>query len=161
MWAPLALAASVVLVVFALLIVRTMVQQPTLMAFRSTNDLPKSLHGAPISRTTLVRFRGGDTWTTVYVPVDGVIEVRLLPNLVGDASEYSLHATSESPDRENPLIINDLKTADDGYLHVYFPARQMIGHTWLITLGALGAQTESQSVQEFRVQFTAVSAPST
>jgi hypothetical protein len=150
----LALAASVVVLASAVFIVQYVVdKRPALVAFTSATDVPEQLKRSAISQVWLVRVRGKSAATQVSTPADGIVEIRLLPDMESKSGDYSVQISAESPSSTKPLTVGNLRTAADGYLQLYVPARQMIGRTWLISVAEGGDSGKSQSHEVFRVQF--------
>ena len=157
---PLALAASVVVLASAVLSIQyVMNKQPSLVAFTSTVDVPEQLKRSAVSQVWLVRVRGKSAATQVSAPVDGVVEIRLLPDKDSKSGDYSVQISAESPSSTKPLTVRHLSPASDSYLQLYVPAKQMIGRTWLISVAEGGDFGKSQGVEAFRVQFVAATEP--
>jgi hypothetical protein len=91
---------------------------------------------------------------------DGVIEIRFLPDSAAKTSEYSLQMTADPRAGAAPFVIHRLRAGQDGYLRVYFPAKQMVGKTWSLALEPTDAPAGSKYEQVFRVRFQAPSKPS-
>lgn len=130
--------------------------QPALVAFTSEVDLPDQLRRSAVSQLRLVRVRGNDTVTQVSASANGVVEIRLLPDLDSKSGGYSVQISAEQPSSTKPLVVRNLSPAADGYLQLFVPANQMIGRTWLISVAEDG-DIKSQSKEEFRVQFVSAS----
>jgi hypothetical protein len=157
---PLALAASVVAVASAILIIQyAMEKRPALVAFTSSMDVPEQLKRSAVSQVWLVRVRGKSAATQVSAPADGVVEIRLLPDMNSKSGDYSVQISTESPSSTKPLTVRNLKTAADGYLQLYLPASQMIGRTWSISVAEGSDFGKSQSHEVFRVQFVSAAGP--
>jgi hypothetical protein len=149
---PLAIAASVVVVVSAVLIIRYSVdRQPRLAAFPSVVDLPAQLRRAAVSEVRLVRMRGNETATRVSVPAGGVVDIRVIPGVIAASGAYAIRISGESPSTTKPLIVRGLRPAPGGYLQLYVPAAQMIGQTWVISVGDDADFAKSQSAEVFRL----------
>ena len=152
----LALAASVAVLASAVLVIQySKDKQPALVAFTSTMDVPDQLKGSVVSQVWLVRVRGNRAATQVSAPADGVVEIRLLPDLNSKSGDYSVQISAQSPSSTKPLTVGNLRPATDGYLQLYVPAKQMIGRTWLISVAEGGDFEKSQAHEVFRVQFVA------
>jgi hypothetical protein len=157
---PLALAASVVVLASAVLIIQyVMDKQPQLVAFTSTTDVPDRLKRSAVSQVWLVRVRGNSATTQVSAPVDGVVEIRLLPDLDSKSGDYSVQISAQSPSSTKPLTVRHLRPAADGYLQLYVPASQIVGRTWLISVAEDGDSGKAQSHAVFRVQFVTAAGP--
>ena len=156
----LALAASIVVFASAVWIIQyAMDKRPALVAFTSTTDVPEQLRRSAISQVWLVRVRGKSAATQVSAPADGVVEIRLLPDMESKSGDYSVQISADSPSSTKPLTVGNLRTAADGYLQLYVPASQMVGRTWLISVAEGGDFAKSQPRQVFRVQFVAATGP--
>jgi hypothetical protein len=154
----LALAASVAVLASAVFILQyAKDKQPALVAFTSSTDVPDQLKGSAVSQVWLVRVRGKSAATRVSAPADGVVEIRLLPDMESKSGDYSVQISRESLSSTKPLIVKHLKQATDGYLQLYVPAKQMIGRTWLISVAEGDDFEKSQPHEVFRVQFVAAS----
>jgi hypothetical protein len=153
---PLALAASVAVLASAVVLIQYSTdKQPSLVAFTSTADIPDHLRSSAVSQVRLVRVRGNGGATQASAPANGVVEIRLLPDLNSKSGDYSIQISAESPSSTRPLTIRNLRPASDGYLQLYVPASQMIGRTWLISAAEDGDFVKSKSEEAFRVQFVA------
>lgn len=157
---PLALAASVAIIVCAVLAFEYSInKRTTLVAFTSTVDIPDKLRRSAVSHVTLVRLRGTEAATLASVSVNGMIDMRLLPDIAAGASGYSLQIAAEAPSATKPLLLQHLKPDADGYLRIYLPANPMIGRSWLISLAEEG-DLRTQKAEVFRVRFASVLTPS-
>jgi hypothetical protein len=154
---PLALAACVAVLASAVLIIQyVMDNQPSLVAFASTVDIPDQLRRSAVSQVRLVRVRGKDVATQVSASADGIVEIQLLPDLSSKSGNYSIQIAAESPSSTKPLTVRYLRPEADGYLKVYVPANEIIGRTWLISVAEDG-DLKSQNKEVFRVQFVSAS----
>jgi hypothetical protein len=155
---PLALAASVVVLVSAVLVYQYSSNRiPTLVAFTSVSDLPEQLRLASVSEVRLVRMRRGMEATQVSASANGLVDLRLIPDSIAESGIYSVQISAESQSSTKPLIVRGLRPTPDGYLQVYVPAAQMIGRTWLVSVGEDADVGKQQSVEVFRLQFVAAS----
>jgi hypothetical protein len=151
---PVALAASIVVIVCAMLAVRySMERQTRLVAFTSAVEMTDNLRGAPVSLVNLLRVRGHESTTQVSASVNGVIELRLLPDSISSVRGYSLQIAREGASPRQSFIVRNLKSTTDGFVQVYLPAKQMIGGTWLISLAEDGDARSLQNASAYRVQF--------
>ena len=149
---PLALAASVLILISAGLVFKYSArQQPQLVAFRSAADLTDQLKHAAVSEVRLARVRGQGTVTHVSVPTDGIVEIRVLPDFASETG-YSIKIAADATGSTQSLIVRDLKPTGDGFLQIYVPAAPLIGRTWLLSVGE-GAGTEA-----FRLEFSSAPA---
>jgi hypothetical protein len=150
---PLALAASVVIIISAVVVYQYSSKSPPgLVAFKSLNEVTNQLRHAAVSEIRLVRVRGADSVTRVSVPTEGLVDIRLLPDVPSNSGVYSIRIAAEPPLSISALVVRDLKPDANGYLQLYVAAAPLVGHSWLISAG------EGGSVEVFRVEFTSASA---
>jgi hypothetical protein len=148
---PLALAASVVIVISAVVVYQYSSKSPSgLVAFTSVSDLPEKLRRAAVSQVRLARMRGSETILKVLASSDGVVEFRLIPNSTSESGVYSVQISAESKTSTKPLTVRGLKPTADGFLEVYVPAATLIGRTWVVSVVSDAAK--AQSSETFRVE---------
>jgi hypothetical protein len=153
---PLALAASVVFLICAVAVFEySMDRRSALVAFTSAVDLPEHLRHAAVSPVTLVRMRGKEEVTQVSAADNGLVEIRMLPDLESKSGDYSVQISTESAASIKPLTVGHLRPVD-GYLQLYVPVSQMIGRTWLISVVGNGDSGQSEV---YRVRIVAAPAP--
>jgi hypothetical protein len=149
---PVALAASLVLVVCAGTFIEYWIGKPaTLIVFATTADIPDRLRHSPLLQVTLMQMRGGAAAKEALAPVDGVIEIRVLPDFQVNAGSYSLQIVADPASPKTAVSVRNLVPSPDGYLQVYLPAGPMIGRTWLISVAA--DDDLRKSSQRYRVHF--------
>jgi hypothetical protein len=150
---PLALAASIVIIISAVVVYQYSSKSPPgIVAFKSLNEVTNQLRHAAVSEIRLVRVRGADSVTRVSVPTEGLVDIRLLPDVPSKSGVYSIQIAAEPPLSISALVVRDLKPDANGYLQLYVAAAPLVGHSWLISVG------EGGSVEAFRVEFTSASA---
>jgi hypothetical protein len=153
---PLALAASVVIVISAVVVYQYSSKSPSgLVAFTSVSDLPEKLRHAAVSQIRLARMRGSDTVLTVLASSDGVVEFRLIPDSTSESGLYSVRIAAESTTSIEPLTVSGLKPTADGFLEVYVPAAPMIGRTWVVSVRNDADTANAQNPETFRVEIAA------
>jgi hypothetical protein len=157
---PIALAASMILAALVFFELRPHSAPPALLAVRSLADLPSGLRHAPISSADLIQLRGDLSNDSITTTQESIIELRFLADSASKASDYSLRMVPDHATPASSFVIDRLRAGQDGYLRVYFPAKQVIGNTWLLTLMPTGAPPGSKDEQVFRVQFKAPNTPS-
>jgi hypothetical protein len=157
---PLALAASVAVLASSVLIIQySMDRRPPLVAFSSRGDIPDALRRSAVSQVSLVRMRGNDAVTRASVPANGLVDIRLIPDSIAESGIYSVQISAESQSSTKPLIVRGLRPTPDGYLQLFVPAAQMIGRTWLVSVGEDADVGKQHGVEVFRLKF--VPAPGT
>jgi hypothetical protein len=157
---PLALAASVAVLASSVLIIQySMDKQPPLVAFSSRGDIPDTLRRSAVSQFSLVRMRGNDAVTRASVPADGLVDIRLIPDSIAESGIYTVQISAEFQSSTKPLILRGLRPTPDGYLQLFVPAAQMIGRTWLVSVGEDADVGKQHGVEVFRLKF--VPAPGT
>jgi hypothetical protein len=146
---PLALAASVVILIAAgLLFQYSARQHPRLVAFRSAAELTDQLKHAAVSEVRLARTRGQTTLTQVSVSDRGIVDIQVLPDFASETGAYTIKMAAEAAGSTQSLLVRDLKPTGDGYLQIYVPAGPLIGRTWLLSVG------DGEHAEAFRLEFT-------
>jgi hypothetical protein len=103
--------------------------------------------------------RGNDAVTRASVPANGLVDIRLIPDSIAESGIYSVQISAESQSSTKPLIVRGLRPTTDGYLQLFVPAAQMIGRTWLVSVGEDADVGKQHGVEVFRLKF--VPAPGT
>jgi hypothetical protein len=129
--------------------------QVGLIAYGNQNKIPLELRaGVPIG-VTLLRLRGADATHRVVVPRrSGVLELKIFPDNSPGRQGYSVGIAVDSIVGSRSVVLDQLRPDADGFLELYLPLLNVVGHTLNITV-ASDADHSATQASAFQLQVVA------
>jgi hypothetical protein len=135
-----AVAAGLTAVVACGLLLVSRAHPLGLTAYRSATDVPAALLTGPRVGITLVSLREPATEHRVVVPAGAaVVALRVMPNSAAGASGYAIGVALESALIARSVTLDGLKADNDGFIEIYLPVADIVGHTLRVAVMAAPA----------------------
>jgi hypothetical protein len=152
---PWAMAAGLAAVIGCGLLLAWSPWRASLVAYRSPSEVPLQLRAGVHVGVTLLRLRGSDATHRSAVPRGtGVLELKIYPDTSPGTDGYSAGIALDSIVGKRSVVLNHLRTDADGFLELYLPLSDVVGHTLNITL-ASDADSSAAPAPAFRLQVVA------
>jgi hypothetical protein len=149
---PWALAAGLAAVVACGLLLAWSHWRDSLVAYRSPSEVPLQLRAGAHVGVTLLRLRGSDATHRTTVPRgSGVLELKIYPDTSAGQEGYSAGIALDSLVGKRSVVLNHLRADEDGFLALYLPLSDVVGHTLNITL-TTDADRSAAPAPAFRLQ---------
>lgn len=130
-----AMAAALTAVVACGLLLLARAHPLALTAYRTATDVPAALLAGPRVGITLVSLREPATEHRVVVPAGaGVVALRVMPNSAAGAAGYAIRVALDSALIARSVRLDGLKADNDGFIEVYLPVADIVGHTLRVTV---------------------------
>ena len=104
---------------------------------------------------TFLRLRGSDAAHRLVVPRrTGVLQLKIYPDTASGRDGYSAGIALDSIVGTRSVALDRLRTDADGFLELYLPLSDVVGHTLNITLTS-DADGSAEPAPAFRLQVVA------
>jgi hypothetical protein len=151
-----AAAAGLTLIVICGLLLFTRSHPLALAAYRSTTDVPAALLSGPRLGITLIRLREGPKEHRVVAPQGtGILSVRVMPDSSPGPSGYAMEVAFDASVIARSVRVDKLKADSDGFVQIYLPVADVVGHTLKVTVTP--APAEGATPLSFRLQVASAS----
>jgi hypothetical protein len=153
---PWTMAASLGAVVLCgLLLLAWSYRHVGLIAYHNPGEMPLQLRTGIHFDVTLVRLRGPDATHRVVAPRgNGVLDLKIFPDTSSGQQGYTAAIRLDSGLGSRPVIVKQLRTDANGFLEVYLPLSEVVGHTLTISL-ASDADGAAAPAPAFQLQIAA------
>ncbi len=106
-----------------------------LITYRNLNEVPLELRTGVQFDVTMLRLRGADAVHRVAAPRgNGVLKLKIFPDTSPGPQGYSAAIVRDSIVNSRAVVLNQLHPDADGYLELYMPLSDVVGHKLKITL---------------------------
>jgi hypothetical protein len=152
---PWAMAAGLGAVVACGLLLAWAPWRHSLIAYRNSSEVPLQLRAGVHVGATFLRLRGSDAPHRLVVPRRaGVLELKIYPDTAPGPEGYSAGIVLDSIVGTRSVVLHRLRTDADGFLELYLPLSEVVGHTLKITLSS-DVDSSAAPAPAFRLQVVA------
>jgi hypothetical protein len=154
-WPRWAMAAGLAAVVGCGLLLGWSHGHTGLVAYRDASEIPLPLRAGVQVSVTFLRLRGSEAPHRVVVPRHtGVLELKIYPDTASGQNGYSANIVRDTLVGTRSVALKQLRTDPEGFLELYMPLSEVVGHTLDITL-ASDAANAATPMPAFRLQVVA------
>ncbi len=122
-----------------------------LVAYRSATDVPAAFLSGPRLGITLIRLRDGPKEHRVVAPQGtGILSVRVMPDSLSGPSGYAIKVAFDASMIARAVTVDNLKADRDGFVEIYLPVADVVGHTLKVTVTP--APSQGTTPLSFRLQ---------
>jgi hypothetical protein len=126
-----------------------------LIAYRNLSEVPLQLRTGVFFDVTLLRLRGSDAEHRVIAPRgSGLLKLKIFPDSAPGQQGYSAAIMLDSITGSRPVVIKQLHPDAEGFLELYLPLSDLVGHTLKITIASDSDRTAAPA-PAFRLQVVA------
>jgi hypothetical protein len=152
---PWAMAAGLAAVIGCGLLLVWSPWRDSLVTYLNPSEVPLQLRAGVHVGVTLLRLRGSDATHRVVVPRrTGVLELKIYPDTSAGRDGYSAGIALDSIVGRRSAVLHPLHADADGFLELYLPLSEVVGHTLKITLSS-DVDSSAAPAPAFRLQVVA------
>ena len=106
-----------------------------LVAYRNPHEIPLQLRGGSPIEVTFLRLRGSAARQQIVVPGrSGLLKLRIYPDTPVGREEYSARIVLDPVATARSVNLEHLRADAEGFVELYLPLADVVGHTLNITL---------------------------